>query len=784
MLKFVQRSLKNKIIILILLVTGLITILLISLSARLSNSYLNNLLNQQGLKTVELYETVVSKWLEERETDIKVYSENPLVKELEWKKIDDYLKEEQKKYEHYNLFFISDSEGNFHSTADKEGNIADRSYFRTVMEGKTVISQPVVSKVSGEDIIVVAAPIKREDQVIGLMGATIRLEILSHFVNSFRLDFKDSISFIVNENGDIVTHPDDDFIMKENVFRSSVNINENLVEKISVIDLLDMGTFFYEEGNKDILVYFQRITKLPDWYLVAQVSKDFIDYYIYEAVRRLFLIGLIGIIFSLLLSYPISTSISRPIIKLKEVFAMAANGDLAVRASTKREDEIGQAAEGFNTMMDTLNHVTYYDSRTGLPNRKSLNDILRVLCFHAETNKERFAVITLNIDQYSKIVDLMGHTNGDILLSSIADGLKKVSDNVKVYSWIEAQFVIVLTEIKHFKDIYHYIRKISLIINKQWEIEGISIYITSSMGISVYPENGRNTNTLLKNSSLALHRAIDNSDNNYQFYNPEMNKTLVEDINIDNALRVALKKKQFVLYYQPQYEIMGQEIVGVEALIRWNHPGKGIISPGKFIPIAEENGLINDIGVWVLEEACRQAIYWQGKGLKEVKVAVNIATSQLMQDNLVDIVKGILNSSGLNPGLLELEITERAMVSNVNKTIERLNILKEMGINIAVDDFGTGYSSLQYLKDFALNHLKIDMSFIRQLFEKDSNKEIVSAIIAMGHSMNLKVTAEGIEDERQLNFLKEKKCDFIQGYYFSKPLPAKDIEKLLTEPHK
>ncbi len=779
MLIFVQRSLKIKIMVLILLVTGFITILLISLSAQLSNTYLTDLLNQHGSQTVELYETVISKWLEERETDLEVYSENPLVKELKWEEIDDYLKEEQRKHDQYNLFFIADSEGDFHSTADVKGSIADRPYFGLVMEGNSIISQPVVSKVSGEDIIVVAAPIKKEDQVIGLMGATIKLEILSNFVNNFQLDFRDAISFIVNIKGDIVTHPEKSFIMKENIFKPSSNITENLADKVLLINSKEKSSFFYKKENKNISVYFQRINALPEWYFVAQVSKELVDNYIYGAVRKLIIIGLIGIILSLLLSYLISRSISGPIIGLKEVFVKAANGDLSVRASTKRKDEIGQASKGFNTMMDTLNHVTYYDSRTGLPNRKSLDDFLRVLCFHAETNKERFAVITLNIDQYNRIVDSMGHANGDRLLSLLANELKNISNNVKVYSWLGAQFVILLTEIKQVKDIYHFIRKISLIINKQWEIEEISFYVTSSMGIAVYPENGSDEDTLLKNSSLALHRAIDNSDSDYQFYNPEMNDKLIEDINLDNALRIALEKKQFVLYYQPQYDITGQEIVGLEALIRWIHPVKGIISPGKFIPIAEENGLIKDIGLWVLEEACSQAAYWQEKGLKEVKVAVNIATSQLMQDNFVDIVKEILSNTGLRPGLLELEITERAMVSSVNKTIEILNILKEMGINIAVDDFGTGYSSLQYLKDFALNHLKIDMSFIQQLFDKESNKEIVRAIIAMGHSLNLKVTAEGIEDERQLRFLKENNCDFIQGYYFSKPLPVEEVEKLL-----
>ncbi|MFP4016229.1 MAG: EAL domain-containing protein [Halanaerobiales bacterium] len=778
MFNFLRKSIKTKIMLLILFVSVFITVLLISLSAYLSNTYLTNVLNTEGSKRVNGYAYAASKWFSERKINMEMYAANPLIKDLDWAEIDDYLKDEQRNYSDiYNLFFVADRDGNFFSTAEQTGNISDRGYFREVMKGRSVLSEPVISKVSGEDIVVAAAPIRHSGEVIGLMGGTIKLKVLSSFINSLKLNYEGAISYIINRNGDFVTYPEEEYIMKENIF--------DILRSMDIENRLEDGNLgisgdikYNKEGNNRTL-YYQRLEGIQGWYFVAEVSNTYITGYIYEAVEKLYLIGIVGILLALLLSYFTSSSIASPIIKLESVFNKATRGDLKVRANIDREDEIGRAAKAFNKMMNTLNHVRYYDSRTQLPNRRYLDNTLKVLGNHAEQNNERFAVITLNIDQYPRIIDSMGHETGDSLLYEIGQELKSISPKLKVYSWVEAQFVVLLTEIREVSDIYQYIRKISMTINRKWAFNKKEFHVTTSMGIAVYPDNGKNSHTLLKNSSLALHRTLDDSDSSYQFYNPEMNEKLIKDIDLDNAMRIALDEDQFLLYYQPQYDISGEEIIGLEALIRWVHPEQGLISPGAFIPVAEENGLINSIGLWVLEEAARQVVEWSNRGLKEVKVAVNIATSQLMQDDFVNVVSDIINSTGLSADLLELEITERAMVTNVDKTIDQLKRLKELGIKIAIDDFGTGYSSLQYLKDFALTNLKVDKSFIAQLFEKDNTQEIVRAIIAMGHNLNLEVTAEGIEDKEQLEFLKSSGCDFIQGYYFSRPIPVEEIEKLL-----
>ncbi|MFW6306856.1 MAG: EAL domain-containing protein [Bacillota bacterium] len=782
MKKLLQSSISRRIMILFLFVTVFITLLFIILSAQLSNSYLSSLVNEQGKVVVQTYSITISRWFQERHNDLVIYADNDHIKNFNWGHIEPFLKKEHQRFDDiYNLLFVADSEGNYYATNSSVGNISDRPYFKQVMEGEVAISDPLISKATGSNIIVIAVPIKKEDNVVGLLGATIELETLSNYINKFRLDYYNAISFIMNAEGEYITHPYKRYILKENMSSATLNIEAEKYKDMNGTILKQSGSFQYVNNGDSSILYYHKIDVSTDWYFVARVPEEFVHSYIVSAARRLLIIGLICIIIALILSFFISKNIANPIIKLKETFEKASQGDLNVRSDIKRSDEIGEAAESFNQMMNTLNHITYYDSRTGLPNRRYLDNTLRVLCSHAKANNEKFALITLNINQYNNIVDSMGHVTGDKLISLIANRLDDISSKLKAFSWIEGQFVLVLTEINETRDIYKYIRFISRSVNKKWRLKNIDFHLSCSMGIAVYPENGSDRNTLLKNSSLALHKIIDQSGLNYQFYSSEMNKKLIEEIKLDNELRQALKQQQFILYYQPQYDIYNNKLTGLEALIRWNHPRQGLISPGRFIPVTEENGMIVELGEWVLKEACRQNVRWIEKGFPRVKIAVNIATPQLMEDSFVKKVKKILDKTGMPAELLEIEITERTIITDIEKIIVILNELREMGLSIALDDFGTGYSSLQYIKDFALNHLKIDMSFIRQLFDKKGNQEIVKAIIATGHSLNFRVTAEGVEKQNQLDFLKDNKCDFVQGYFYSRPVPPEGIEELFRE---
>ncbi|MFW5982278.1 MAG: EAL domain-containing protein [Halanaerobiaceae bacterium] len=769
-----HNSLRIKITFFVLLVYIIITVVLISLSANLSDNFLTTLLHEHGEKTVNSYSGMVSNWFEEREADLDVYAETAEIKDMDYETIEPYLQGELEKHQHiYSMFFIADQAGNFRSTDGSSGNLANRSYFSEVMSGNLVISEPLVSLTDGEDIIVVAAPISIEGETQGLIGATIKLEVLTDFINKFTFDYQDSFSYLIDRKANLISWiPEREKIP----FLSSVESQENW------IDGFTEGGNLAKTGNidyKNYFLYYHQLSELPDWYFVAQVSDDFLVNYINQASSRLIIIGIIGVILATIFSVVVSRTIANPIINLKEVFDKATSGDLSARTEINRNDEIGQAAESFNKMMDSLNQATYYDLHTGLPNRISLDNALNLLSDHARVNKEKFAVITLHINQYQNIVDTMGHRVGDQLLLLISSKLEQLPDEIKCFYWSEAEFVILLSESQKIKDIFEYIRKIFSTVNRTWEVDGVHYHVDSRMGIALYPDNGGNKDSLLKNSRLALHKAISDKQSDYQFFNQEMDDTLKENFLLDNYLRKALIAKEFTLHYQAQYSLADNSIKGMEALIRWHHPELGIISPGKFIPLAVENGLISEIGKWVLNKACQQHAAWQKAGLNPGKMAVNIATDQLMEDGFLDIVKEILEKNKMEPTLLELEITERAVVESASSTIDIINSLRELGIRVAVDDFGTGYSSLRYLKDFSVNNLKIDMTFIRQLFEKEGNKEIVRAIIAMAHSMNLEVTAEGVETKNHLDFLIKNNCDYAQGYYFARPYKAEEVELLL-----
>lgn len=322
-------------------------------------------------------------------------------------------------------------------------------------------------------------------------------------------------------------------------------------------------------------------------------------------------------------------------------------------------------------------------------------------------------------------------------------------------------------------------KKIIGLLNQPFSMEGHVLRVGCSIGIAMYPQDGEDAITLMKNADAALYRAKDGGKNGYQFYQEEMNDTVIQKLVMEEWLNQALEKEEFVLYYQPQVDIFSSRINGMEALLRWNHPRLGFISPSEFIPLAEETGLILPIGEWVLRTACKQNKAWQLAGFTPLKMAVNISPLQFHQQNFVDIVLRALQDSGLEPHYLELEVTESIAMYHVDRVIEKLQTLRELGVHISMDDFGTGYSSLSYLKKFPINKLKIAQQFVRDITDDPDDAAIVQAIMAMAHSLKLNVIAEGVETEEQLSFLLDVKCREIQGFIYSRPIPAMEFTNLL-----
>ncbi|HET8706726.1 MAG TPA: EAL domain-containing protein, partial [Pseudomonadales bacterium] len=429
-----------------------------------------------------------------------------------------------------------------------------------------------------------------------------------------------------------------------------------------------------------------------------------------------------------------------------------------------------------------INNLAYYDQITHLPNRAFLEEQVIRSIASAQRNQCKSAVLFLDLDHFKNINDSLGHQSGDSVLVQVGERIKsriRTSDTVGRYGGDE--FIIVLNELRSPTDASDIARDLLKAITLPYHCNKTELRLTASIGISVYPDDASDYSQLVMNADAAMYHAKFNGRDNFQFFSAEMSKRAAAQLDMENRLRKAIELKQFVLYYQPQINLKTNEIIGVEALIRWIDPERGMIPPLEFIPLAEERGLIIPIGDWALEEACLQQTRWTKAGLPPLTMAVNVAASQFQHANLAEKVKDVIQKTQINPTLLEIEMTESAVMQDAEQLIVTLAALREIGVSLAVDDFGTGYSSLSYLKRFRLNKLKIDRSFVRDIQDDNEDLSIVKAIIALAHQMKISVIAEGVETSVQRDILKEANCDKYQGYYFSKPLPADEIETLLRK---
>ena len=425
-------------------------------------------------------------------------------------------------------------------------------------------------------------------------------------------------------------------------------------------------------------------------------------------------------------------------------------------------------------------HMAYHDFLTDLPNRRKLTEDLKQLIQQANSSERSFAVLFCDLDRFKYINDALGHSAGDQVISTIADRILEVIEyQGELYRLGGDEFIVLSYYAQDQNTTRRLASDILAAIEKPMKIMGEELFITSSIGISHYPDDATSGEQLIKYADMAMHFCKMNGRHGVLVYTPEMNHSYQDLLKLEVDLRHALNHEQLMLYYQPKVDIMTGKVKGAEALIRWNHPQEGFISPGKFIPVAEETGLIVQIGEWVLREACNQNMYWVEQGFAPQKIAVNISAIELQRQDFVFKVKQIIKETGISPEYLELEITENGVMQNTEDTIETMAELRSLGISLSIDDFGTGYSSLSYLRRFPINYLKIDQSFIRDVLEDSSDAEIVKAMIQLAHTYNLKVVAEGVEEREILDFLFEQSCDLYQGYYYSKPLDPIEYEQYL-----
>jgi diguanylate cyclase (GGDEF)-like protein/PAS domain S-box-containing protein len=444
----------------------------------------------------------------------------------------------------------------------------------------------------------------------------------------------------------------------------------------------------------------------------------------------------------------------------------------------------GVVAIGFDiterrNMEKNLHKLAYYDVLTQLPNRVLFEQYLNELIVQAKSRNSKIAVIYIDIDNFKNINDTIGHAAGDKFLVYIASILThQIKEPNSIARLSGDEFGILLTDITENEQVERTVTTLLKFLKRPWVLEKQEFFISVSIGIALYPEHGEDLTCLMQNADTALFHIKESGKDGYCFYNSYMKEKTWKHIQMNAELINAIKNEEFLLYYQPQIDLKTDKIIGVEALVRWVDPEKGFIPPMEFIPFAEETGHIHSISKWVLKTACNPANIWKEKGYKNIKIAVNLSGKVLTQKDLVQDIQHIMKLNHINAHEIELEITETAVIADINNSVDILNHLKQLGLVISLDDFGTGYSSLTYLQKLPIDILKMDREFIKNIVSEDEECFIVKTVIELAHNMGLKVVAEGIETKEQLEVLRKSGCDIAQGYYFSKPVPALEIEEL------
>ena len=506
---------------------------------------------------------------------------------------------------------------------------------------------------------------------------------------------------------------------------------------------------------------------------------------------------LISFMIAFILSNRLQDLVTVPVLNLVQTMKrVSREKNYSLRSKTAGKDEIGSLIDSFNEMLseiesreetlrerqEHLQRLAHFDNLTHLPNRILYCDRLHQSILQAERAKKRIAVMFVDLDHFKDINDSAGHRIGDLLLVEVAGRLQKIiraSDTVARMGGDE--FTLLLPNVRDRENTVIVADKILKALSEPYRVDGNEFYITASVGITLYPDDGKTVDELLKNADTAMYKAKSDGKNMFQFYSQDMLATVTTRMILLSSLHQALKRDEFVIHYQPKMDTVRNRMIGLEALIRWNHPELGMIVPDRFIPLAEETGLIIPIGEWVIRECCLQISAWRAKGYQPLPVSINVSPVQLKRQNFSEVVRQIIEETGVDSTLLELEVTETAIMQDTGFTTLTLQRFKEMGITICIDDFGTGYSSLSQLKRFPIDTLKIDKSFIVNIEKNTDDQSIVLAIISMAHSLGLKVVAEGVETSSQLSLLCEQGCQTMQGFYFSKPLPPANIERLMNE---
>jgi diguanylate cyclase (GGDEF)-like protein len=658
-------------------------------------------------------------------------------------------------------------------------------YLKAMAGCKTIVSPPLLGPFSHQPVFGMAAPICNDSgKILGMVMGIVPLSDADVFGQLEKASaVPGSYLLVVSRHERRIVAADDKKRILETVNDKTRLTNRRINEKFE-----GAGIAVNPHGVQVLTV--SRNLQRADWYVVAAVPTKVAFAPIANLKLQIIVTAALLTFFAFVILF----------LLLKRLLTPLDAAGLAMRRMTdgsepltvlpiQRRDEIGQLILNFNKLVverkvveEKIDFIAHHDALTGLPNRLMIQKCFDEGAEYAKQHELRVGLLFLDLDNFKTINDSLGHVIGDELLKAIGEILQGCVAQADTVGRLGGdEYLIVLRDIPDAAAINMVLNKIQEKLSNPIVIQGRELLTSISVGVAVYPEDGHDFASLYKKTDTAMYQAKDAGKNTHRFFDLKMNVDSVESVIMRSNLKYALDRHEFVLHYQPQVDMQTGNVTGVEALIRWNHPELGLIMPGSFIAIAEDSGLVVPMGEWVIREACQQAVAWQKAGLPNMVMAVNLSALQFKRGNLEDTLVSALLDSGLDPSLLELELTESILIKDTDHVLQTVRRLKNLGLKLSIDDFGTGYSSLAYLKKFAVDKIKIDQSFVRDLANDSENTAIVKAIIQMAHSLNLKTIAEGVEDETTLQHLRIHHCDEAQGYFFAKPMPAEMLAQYVTD---
>ena len=733
-----------------------------------------NEVNRAVLRVADESAAHLSSYLVQFLSPLEAISSNEDIISMDWEKQREIISAQISP--NYLNIAVVDLDGMAYYIDDTILDLSDREYIQKTLQGNITYSEVIVSRKTQESVIMLGVPIYKESQIQGALIARLDVNFLSDFAVS-RGYGENGRAYIISEAGTLISQPKQsekpDIYNIYDIMKTNNEYND-FVRFIDENKTSPSGYGKFEYNNQTILMAYSSVEG-TNWKIYVGTIEEEALSNLYDLAETLLIGIFVSIIISSILAGIVINQFTKPIIELDKLFLEGASGNLNIRFTPKSKDEIGRVGSSFNLMMDKIKTLTQYDPLTSLLNQFVLENEVDTM-LHCDDVKD-FTLTMIAIDKFSLINETYGYTSGDAVLKEVASRiLLQLQGNEQLYRYKGDEFVILYRDNLSDYEVYRFAHKILESLRDGFELLDKTISINISIGIFQWQESTR-AQEPLKAVTNAMNYAKFRGSNQIQLFDQKVHDSLIDMRKLQAEIPKAIKEEQFFLVYQPLINLTNEKIAEIESLIRWNHPERGIVYPDHFIELAEQNGTIIDIDLWVLETACKQLQVWHDSKKEPVIISVNITAKTFETRNFIQQLTQLIKKYNINPKLLQLEITERMVIKNVDESIMKLNDVRAMGIRVAIDDFGIGYSSLSYLVRLPIDSLKIDKSFIDNIHNSKEAKAIVSAIINLCRDLNLKVIAEGVENVDQLHYLKKIKCDIGQGYYYSKPVSLREIEE-------